>query len=106
MASRTCAASSPIWTAASRRNRPKGEQGTVTPSAPASLAWRIEISDDAEIEALWCMVRRAENPAARLSMFLYGEAATSHEGDRGEIMQEAAITSYRLILDHGDFPDP
>ena len=101
----------PTWTAERRaalgKNRaPKDELGFVQPGASGSLGWTIHVGNAAEFEGLWSMVRAAEHSGSRLSVFLFGHAARTYEIDRGEQAQEAPIKTYRLIADHGDFPEP
>ena len=101
----------PVWSAASRagigKKGPLGEErGFVRPGASNSLRWTIDVRDTGEFESLWTMVGGAERSGAQLSIFLYGQAAETYEVDRGEQEQEAPITYYRLIRDHGEFPEP
>jgi len=101
----------PVWSAASRagqgkKGAPGDERGSVRPGLSNSLRWSIDVRDAGEFECLWDMVEAAERSGSQLSLFLYGGTAQSYEVDRGEQAQEAPITYYRLIRDHGEFPEP
>ena len=101
----------PTWSSASRKGRNPSEAepatlGQVSVSGTDGLGWTIETADDIEFDALWRMVERSAGESPRLAVFLFGHAATTIDGDRGEKYQVAPIRMYRLMIDHGGFPEP
>jgi hypothetical protein len=102
--------SDPTWSFAARRRRGEPDAapttlGHISVSDADGLGWTIETADAAEFETLWRMVERSEGEGAGLAIFLFGHAAVAVEGDRGETHQVAPIRMYRLMIDHGGFPE-